>query len=499
MTAREIRIGELVGSRYELERPIGRGGMAEVWCATDQQKQRPVAVKFLRPTEEVLRQVDTQYQQDEIAVMHKRFKREARLLSQLNHLSIPKLYDEGNHCATPYLVMQYIEGVALNDFLARRRPLTLGPAAAIAVQIASALACAHTLPVVHRDLKPQNIMLSKTGVAVLLDFGIAQPLGVGISRYTHYGSSLGSPGYQAPEQIRGDSVVPETDNYAFGCVCYEMLTGRTPFVEEHGGLQGQHLDALPLPLQTLAPQVPAELDDLVLRMLAKVSEQRPSMPEIEQVFRRYLPQPGSTPPNPRLDPDPTLLFRVPDDEVADPGLARTVSAPPGPARSGWLRVRSVEEDCEEGERELIAGDPGPALARLADMATAARNQWGPARPLVRRAWRLAAEGLRIVGDCGRAAILYQQMSDDLVRSYDSRDQATALVWRLRVAECRLPFGDSALALETLYEAVTATAALPEQAAREVTDLCQELETQLTELNHTADVQQLRERLERELG
>ncbi|MCS7484810.1 serine/threonine-protein kinase [Umezawaea endophytica] len=498
MAAREINIGEVVDGRYELELPIGKGGMAEVWRATDRLEHRLVAVKFLRPAEEVLRQVDTRYQEDEITVMHKRFNREARLLSQLNHPGIPALYDEGKHRGTPYLVMRYIDGMSIGDFLALRRPLPLGPAVSITVQIASALDSAHTLPVVHRDLKPQNIMLSTSGVAVLLDFGIAQPLGAGATRYTQYGSSLGSPGYQAPEQIRGDSVVPETDSYALGCVCYEMLTGHTPFAEEHGGLQGQHLDADPLPLRTFAPQVPAELDDLVLRMLAKAPERRPGMAEIEEVFRRYLPLPGSPPPSPRLDPDPTLPFRAPDDYIEESNTDRTASASTEPKSAEWLKVRGVEADCEQGEQELTTGDPGPALARLADLAAAARKQWGPARPLVRQVWRLAAEGLRILGDCGRAATFYQQMLDDLAHSRSPQDQATALIWRLRVAECRLPFGDSDFALETLFEVATAGRALSSQTARGVQDVCRELETELNELGHSVEVQRLLKRLEQEL-
>lgn len=498
MAAREINIGEVVGGRYELEQPSGKGGMAEVWRAADRLEHRVVAVKFLRPAEEVLGQVDTRYQEDEITVMHKRFNREARLLSQLNHPGIPALYDEGKHLGTPYLVMRYIEGISLGDFLALRRPLPLGPAVSVAVQVASALESAHTLPVVHRDLKPQNVMLSLSGVAVLLDFGIAQPLGSSATRYTQYGSSLGSPGYQAPEQIRGDSVVPETDSYALGCVCYEMLTGRTPFVEEHGGLQGQHLDAVPLPLQTFAPQVPTELDHLVLRMLAKIPERRPGMAEIETVFRRYVPLPGSPPPKPRLDPDPTLPFRVPDDYVEDLVADPTASASAESESVDWLKVRGVEADCQQGEQELAAGDPGPVLARLADLAAAARKQWGPARPLVRQVWRLAAEGLRILGDCGRAATFYQQMVDDLARSRAPEDQATALVWRLRVAECRLPFGDTDFALETLFEVATAARALSSEPSGRVQDVCRELETELDELGHGADVQRLLERLEREL-
>jgi len=496
MQARRFRNGALVGDRYKLESPIGKGGMAEVWRANDLHDERLVAIKFLNPPDELLRHVDTQYQREELETVRKRFRREGSLLGKINHPGIPRLYDEGSHEGTPYLVMQYIDGTPLNDFLMRYRPLTLGPAVAIAMQIASALECAHERPVVHRDLKPQNVIVSVSGAAVLLDFGIARPLGADVTRYTQSGSSLGSPGYQAPEQIRGDSVVPKTDSYALGCVCYEMFTGRTPFIEEHGGLQGQHLDKPPLSLAVFAPQVPVELDELVLRMLAKSPDERPSMKQIQQVLRFQLPPPGSASPIPRLDPDPTLPYRTPAHESAEASPGGTDGAPKCRVEpSNWLKVRVIEKDCEEAEQELAVGDPGPAIAHLADIAIAARREWGSARPLVRKVWQLAAEGLRILGDCGRAAPLYQQMADDLANSQDLQDQATVLIWLLRVAECRLPFGDSDLALETLREATMAAKALPVQAADEVREVCQELKTDLNESGHSAEVQ----RLEDELG
>ncbi|MRH92121.1 protein kinase [Nocardia sp. SYP-A9097] len=487
MRTREIQRDVLVGGRYRLESRAGKGGMAEVWRAMDIQNDDVVAIKFLSPADELMSGIDTHYRSEELAIMRKRFRREGNLLGQIDHPGIPRLYDEGTHEGTPYLVMQFIDGTPLNDFLARYRPLTVGPAIAIAMQIASALECAHERPVVHRDLKPQNVIVSARGIAVLLDFGIARPLGATVTRYTQHGSSLGSPGYQAPEQIRGDMVVPKTDSYALGCVCYELLTGRTPFLEEHGGLQGQHLDKLPFPLEVFAPQVPPELDELVQKMLTKIPDGRPDMAEIQRGLRPHLPAPGSPAPVPRLEPDPTLPYRISQSDTENPPLGgSTVTQPRRPESSGWLKVRLVEQDCEDAERELAAFEPGPAVARLAEIAIAARREWGPARPLVRRVWRLAAEGLRVLGDCGRAAPLYQQMAEDLAHSRDPRDQAAALIWRLRVAECRLPFGNGDLAVETLRETVTAAEALPERDAEMVRAICRELDTNLTESGYTTD-------------
>ncbi|RMI32693.1 serine/threonine protein kinase [Nocardia stercoris] len=490
MNARAIGRGELVGSRFKLERPIGKGGMAQVWRATDIQEERAVAVKFLRSADEVLVHVDTVFQEGDLETLRNRFRREAGLLATLSHPGIPELYDHGSHYGTPFLAMRYIDGIPLNEFLQRYRPLPLAPAAAIAVQIASALECAHQRPVVHRDLKPQNVMISVTGVAVLIDFGIARPLWPDVTRYTEHGSSLGSPGYQAPEQIRGDAVVPKTDSYALGCVCYELFTARTPFLEQDGGLPGQHLDKDPAPLWTIAAQVPDELNELVMAMLAKSPEQRPDMAQIQQVLRRYLPLPGSQPPRPRLDPDPTLPYRAPAEGTDSERITPLAPALPKPAARTWLRARDVEQECAAAERELAAGEPGSATNRLVDIAAAARREWGPTRLLVRRVWQLAAEGLRVLGDCGRAVTFYQQMSDDLERNRDPADQAAAMIYKLRIAECRLPFGDGNFAIETLADIATRIPTLPASAAHDVRAVWSELETNLDELGYKSPVQKM---------
>ncbi|XES00434.1 serine/threonine-protein kinase [Streptomyces sp. S1D4-11] len=215
--------GELVDRRYELTASLGQGGMAQVWRAREVATGRDVAVKFLRLDSEGLRRLDPYEREAELAVLYARFRREVELLSSLDHPGIPELYGHGSHGGMPYIAMRLVTGVTLRAFLDEHNTLPLASAVAVASQVAQALACAHTLPVVHRDLKPQNIMIDDDGVPTLLDFGIAKPLRADATRYTAHGSTLGSRGYQAPEQILEKEPTARTDIYSFGCVIYELL------------------------------------------------------------------------------------------------------------------------------------------------------------------------------------------------------------------------------------------------------------------------------------
>ncbi|MFC8383569.1 serine/threonine-protein kinase [Nocardia sp. NPDC057272] len=486
MNEREIRRGALVGDRFRLELPIGKGGVAEVWRASDVESDHVVAVKFLRPSEEIVDAVDTQWRDDELDVVYARFEREAKLLAAMHHRAIPELVHHGSFRGTPYLVMQFIDGCSLHDYLGRWRPLPMGYAVAIAAEVAAALDSAHQKPVVHRDLKPQNIVISQDGRVFLLDFGIALPLTSGTTRYTVQGGTLGSPGYQAPEQIRGDPVEPRTDSYPLGCIVFEMITGRTPFLaRDSQGLAGQHLDCAPPSLTEYVPHVPVELDDLVHRMLAKQPDQRPDMGEIREVLAPLLPTPGSAPvPAPRPNPDPTLPFRFPIGGSAVSGTAATFRPR---AVSSWLKRSEVRKVCDAAEQEIAIGDPGPALESLADLAEAIRKEWGPRREEARRARFLAAEGLRILGECGRAWQLYLQIADDLVGSATVGDGITVAICRLRAAECGLAFGEGGPALRLIAELNPTIVALPAVEAREVRAVWLELVTYLRELRYGSQV------------
>jgi serine/threonine protein kinase len=479
-----MRVGEIVGRRYELAESVGMGGMAQVWRARDLVAEREVAVKFLRPDFEDLRRLDAQERTAELDVLRARFRREATLLGRLDHPGVPELYEQGSHQGMPYLVMRYVTGVTLHRFLTRHAPLPLTVAIAVAVQVADALACAHTLPVVHRDLKPQNIMISDEGVVVLLDFGIAKPLGVGVTQYTRHGSTLGSRGYQAPEQILEKEPTTRTDIYSFGCVCYELFAGRPPFVpDETRGLIEQHLKVDPLPPGLYAAGIPETVDGLILRMLAKDPERRPAVGEVLDVLRPLGPCPGDPEPRPRLHHDPTAPLRLPKDrppEHRSQSPAQSASASHTLADEEWLDAHAVERLCASAEREIHDGDPDDAVQRLADLADRARSEWGSRRPLVRRVWQLAAEGLRLAGDCGGAARLYQGIADDLVRGDGPQERADRTVLRLRVAECRLAFGEVEAAIGVVEAAGRVAAGLPASLAARVEEVRREVDTDVTE-------------------
>ncbi|WP_327393172.1 serine/threonine protein kinase [Streptomyces sp. NBC_01186] len=478
--SQEIRTGEIVGGRYELAEPIGKGGMAQVWRARDPTEERDVAVKFLRPDAEDLSRLDTRERLEELDMLRARFRREATLLGRLDHPGIPELYGHGSHQGMPYFAMRLVSGSTLHRFLSRHAPLPLTVASAVAAQVADALVCAHTLPVVHRDLKPQNIMISEEGPTVLIDFGIAKPLSNGVTQYTRHGSTLGSRGYQAPEQILEKEPTARTDIYSFGCVCYELFTGRPPFVtDETKGLIEQHLRDDPLPPGLYAAGIPEALDSLILRMLAKDPERRPAIGEVLDSLHPLTPRPEDPEPRPTPHPDPTAPFRLPQIAPAERRPRVSVSTTPG--RDGeWLDARSVERVCEEAECELVRGSPDAAARHLTELADRARAEWGSRRPLVRRVWELAAEGLRLSGDCGGAARLYQGIADDLIRGEEPQERADRMMLRLRVAECRLAFGEIEAAIGTVEDAGRVAAGLPTPLAGEVEDVRREVDLDITE-------------------
>ncbi|MGW6092849.1 serine/threonine-protein kinase [Streptomyces sp. NPDC055157] len=471
----QVRSGEVLDGRYELERSVGKGGMAAVWRAADLETGRAVAVKFLRPDTEDFQQFDSHDRLAELDSLRGRFRREGALLGRLSHPGIPELYGQGTHHGLPYLVMRLVEGVTLHSFLGARGPLILPAAVAIAAQIADALACAHLLPVVHRDLKPHNIMLSREGIAVLIDFGIAKPLGAEATQYTRHGSTLGSRGYQAPEQILEKEPTTCTDVYALGCLCYKLCTGRAPFVADSTQLLNhQHLHDEPLPPGLHAAAIPDELDSLVLRMLAKGPQERPTIAEVRSALQPWVPQPNDPEPRPRLDPDPTRPFRTVVEE-------RPTRVPATSRRDDeWLDVRDVERLCDRARRELGDEEPGPALGRLAELAPRVRQEWGSRRPLVRDVWLLAAEGLRLLGDCGGAAELYDGLVGGLVRGDTPPDHAQRAVLALRAAECRLAFGEISASLTVLDEAKDLAAVLPVEQAAWVEKVLREVELDVAE-------------------
>jgi serine/threonine protein kinase len=463
-----------------LTKKLGNGGMAEVWQAHDQQSGRQVAMKFLRPDQFLATYTDEGERYDELRILRQRFRREGALLERLQHPGIPQMYDRGTHGADPYIVMRLVEGVSLHDFLERHTP-TIGVTVSIAAQITDALACAHALPVVHRDLKPHNVLIARDGTVVLIDFGIAKPLGPDTTSYTRQGSTVGSRGYQAPEQILERQVTPGTDLYALGCILYRMLAGRPPFIGD--GLPAQHISGTPLPVSVFAPHVPPELDELTLRLLAKNPDDRPATASaVRALLDHYLPQPGEAAPSPRFDPDPTAFFRAPkghEQTTAPPTPSR---APASSRRRGpWLRRREVEALLADVRTQLRSGDVDADLPRIVGLLEAARRQWGPTDPLVLSIHMTAADGFRTAGDCQKAATLYQEIADISAAGDGPAHQADALEAQLGLGECRIPFGDLAAALHALAETIDMLPRLVPQRAEPLAARCKEVGLELEEL------------------
>ena len=262
--------GSRVGP-YEVIGPAGAGGMGEVYKALDSRLGRTVAIKTLPDA----------LASD--AQLRERFDREARTISQLSHPHICTLFDVGEQDGTAYLVMEYLEGATLADRIARG-PLPVDQAIKIAIEIASALDKAHRAGVVHRDLKPGNVMLTGTG-AKLLDFGLAtnnavlsgsrQSLVATATHLTADGALLGTLQYMAPEQLEGVQADTRTDVFAFGALLYEMLTGRKAFIgQSSASVIGAILRDTPPPVSSLQPLASASLDRIVRKCLEKERDAR---------------------------------------------------------------------------------------------------------------------------------------------------------------------------------------------------------------------------------
>ena len=260
MPAPDTLIDQVFDGRYRVVRKLGTGGMANVYLAEDQELGRSVAIKML----------DERHSQDEQFV--ERFRREAKNAAGLSHPNIVSIYDRGQAEGTYYIAMEYLEGRTLKELLIARGPTPLAVAIDYARQILSALGFAHRHGIVHRDIKPHNVVVAPDGRLKVTDFGIARS---GTSQMTETGSIIGTAQYLSPEQAKGAPVTPASDIYSVGIVLYEMLTGLVPFTGDTPlEIAMKHLSTTPLPPSEARPDVPHELDSIVLRALAKNPEDR---------------------------------------------------------------------------------------------------------------------------------------------------------------------------------------------------------------------------------
>jgi eukaryotic-like serine/threonine-protein kinase len=260
MTSTQTLIGRTFDKRYVIVRKLGSGGMADVYLAEDQELGRRVALKLL----------DDRHASDEQFV--ERFRREAQSAAGLNHPSIVSIFDRGYAEGTYYIAMEFLDGRTLKELLVKNGPTPVPIAIDYARQILGALAFAHRNGIVHRDIKPHNIVVGGDGRLKVTDFGIARS---GASQMTEAGSIVGTAQYLSPEQARGAPVDPRSDLYSLGIVLYEMLTGRVPFTGETPvEIAMKHLSQVPEPPSKIRSGVPHDLDAIVMRALAKDPEQR---------------------------------------------------------------------------------------------------------------------------------------------------------------------------------------------------------------------------------
>lgn len=321
----------VVGGRYQLQEPVGRGGMAEVHRGLDLRLGRPVAVKLLSAA----------LAADPIAQM--RFRREAQAAASLNDPNIASVYDTGEDTdpatgiSIPYIVMELVEGSTLRAML-DDGPLPTPEALRITARVLSALAHSHAAGIVHRDIKPANVMVTSAGVVKVMDFGIARAVDDTSSHLTQTSAVIGTAQYLSPEQARGEEVDLRSDLYSVGCLLFELVTGRTPFVGETSvSVAYQHVREAPVPPSALNPALPAELDAIVLHALAKDPAARyPSAPtmrsDVELLLDRLDAATVSTPLAAQsalaaaaLEADAT---RVSGPPIAPPALAAVAVVPP---------------------------------------------------------------------------------------------------------------------------------------------------------------------------
>jgi serine/threonine protein kinase len=424
---------ELLAGRYRIDGLLGRGGMSEVYHGYDERLDRRVAIKVLRPPGQVPAAPDSPEAVEILDALdrdRKRFLREIRVTAQLEHPGTPAVYDTGVETAADgstrlWLVMQLLRGSTLEALLNhadyQSSPPSVAWAAAIAAQIAAVLADVHRVDIVHRDIKPGNVMIADGGLVKVLDFGIAILRGAGaLPRLTQVDRTVGTPAYMSPEQCLGQVVTAASDIYSLGCLLLELLTGDVPFFgTADTPLRSFHLNAPAPSARSRRAGVPVELDTLVSSMLAKDPGARPMAAAVYEALLPWTstgpgPEgPGSAGPRDGGETrDPTRPFRwpllapIPSSRVRTENQGRLTDT-----EAGLL---------QDSARTLLDSDrPSEAISLLEDGVERAGHD--PALQL--RLRHLLGAALFYAGEYTRAAAVLDAVGHDYRRYFPPDDPA----------------------------------------------------------------------------
>ncbi len=342
-----IKVGTILGDRYEILEKVGVGGMAEVFKGKDHKLNRYIAVKVLK---EEFRENDG---------FVKKFKEEAQAAAGLAHPNIVNVYDVGDENGIYYIVMELVEGITLKSYIERKGHLTVKEATSIAIQVSAGLEVAHNNQIVHRDIKPQNIMISREGKVKVTDFGIAKAT----TSQTTTSSAMGSVHYASPEQARGGYVDHRSDIYSLGVVLYEMVTGRVPFDGDTAvAVAVKHLqDPIVLP-STYNQEISYSLEQIIVKCMEKSPDRRyQDMEDLIADLKQSL-----------MTPEEDFVKRVDLDSQAKTVVMKKETTSKVKAARKVETVREEEEEDEEDEYEEDEDDEeeelSPTIERIMTIA-----------------------------------------------------------------------------------------------------------------------------------